>query len=249
MPEKKTIESRAPRRREGKAPSTQAGEFVKEEMDHIREGKHGAKSVKAGDRDRALQGRAAPASRCRRRRREPRPSATRRKAAQDRTGGDPDPQAVEPRAAATRRGSEARAPRAASHRALSRQAHKAAARRSAASRSASAKKAAATRKRTVRRFETPGPPGPPPGDAAAHSLEEEPGRRSARRAQTRTGSRSRAVCALREAPSADPPPRARSSARMSSKRDQSLIAPRCEPGAGRAPGGGPRNRRTPRQAT
>jgi len=30
--------------REGKAPSTQAGEFVREEMEHIREGKHGARS-------------------------------------------------------------------------------------------------------------------------------------------------------------------------------------------------------------
>jgi Family of unknown function (DUF6496) len=33
-------------RREGKAPSTQAGEFVREEIEHIREGKHGARSTK-----------------------------------------------------------------------------------------------------------------------------------------------------------------------------------------------------------
>ena len=33
-------------KREGKAPTTQAGEFVREEMDHIREGKHGARSTK-----------------------------------------------------------------------------------------------------------------------------------------------------------------------------------------------------------
>jgi hypothetical protein len=33
-------------RREGKAPSTQAGEFVREEIHHIREGKHGARSTK-----------------------------------------------------------------------------------------------------------------------------------------------------------------------------------------------------------
>ena len=33
-------------KREGKSPSTQAGEFVREEMDHIREGKHGARSTK-----------------------------------------------------------------------------------------------------------------------------------------------------------------------------------------------------------
>ena len=44
MPEKKTIERAREDEREGKAPSTQAGEFVREEMDHIREGKHGARS-------------------------------------------------------------------------------------------------------------------------------------------------------------------------------------------------------------
>jgi hypothetical protein len=44
MPEKKTIERAQQDAREGKAPSTQAGEFVREEMEHIREGKHGARS-------------------------------------------------------------------------------------------------------------------------------------------------------------------------------------------------------------
>src|SRR5262249_23414038 len=46
MPEKKTLERARQDAREGKSPSTQAGEFVKEEMDHIREGKHGARSAK-----------------------------------------------------------------------------------------------------------------------------------------------------------------------------------------------------------
>ena len=46
MPEKKTIERARQDAREGKAPSTQAGEFVREEMEHIREGKHGARSTK-----------------------------------------------------------------------------------------------------------------------------------------------------------------------------------------------------------
>ena len=46
MPEKETIERARQDEREGKAPTTQAGEFVKEEMDHIREGKHGARSTK-----------------------------------------------------------------------------------------------------------------------------------------------------------------------------------------------------------
>jgi hypothetical protein len=46
MPEKRTIERAKKDAREGKSPSTQAGEFVREEMDHIREGKHGARSSK-----------------------------------------------------------------------------------------------------------------------------------------------------------------------------------------------------------
>jgi hypothetical protein len=46
MPEKKTLERAKQDKAEGKAPSTQAGEFVREEMEHIREGKHGARSTK-----------------------------------------------------------------------------------------------------------------------------------------------------------------------------------------------------------
>ena len=46
MPEKRTIERARQDAREGKAPSTQAGEFVREEMEHIRQGKHGARSTK-----------------------------------------------------------------------------------------------------------------------------------------------------------------------------------------------------------
>jgi hypothetical protein len=46
MPEKKTIERARRDAREGKAPTTQAGEFVREEIEHIREGKHGARSTK-----------------------------------------------------------------------------------------------------------------------------------------------------------------------------------------------------------
>src|SRR5258708_17205666 len=46
MPEKRTVERARKDAREGKAHSTQAGEFVREEMDHIREGKHGARSTK-----------------------------------------------------------------------------------------------------------------------------------------------------------------------------------------------------------
>jgi len=46
MPERRTIERARQDAKEGKAPSTQAGEFVREEIDHIREGKHGARSAK-----------------------------------------------------------------------------------------------------------------------------------------------------------------------------------------------------------
>jgi len=46
MPEKKTIKRARKAKREGKAPGTQAGEFVRETMEHIREGKHGARSTK-----------------------------------------------------------------------------------------------------------------------------------------------------------------------------------------------------------
>jgi hypothetical protein len=46
MPEKETLERAHEDAREGKSPSTQAGEFVREEMHHVREGKHGAASAK-----------------------------------------------------------------------------------------------------------------------------------------------------------------------------------------------------------
>jgi len=46
MPEKATLERARKAKREGKSPTTQAGEFVREEMHHIREGKHGARSTK-----------------------------------------------------------------------------------------------------------------------------------------------------------------------------------------------------------
>src|SRR6476660_6781861 len=46
MPEKATIERAKKDKREGKSASTQASEFVREEMHHIREGKHGARSAK-----------------------------------------------------------------------------------------------------------------------------------------------------------------------------------------------------------
>lgn len=46
MPERETIKRARKKKREGKSASTQAGEFVREEIHHIREGKHGARSAK-----------------------------------------------------------------------------------------------------------------------------------------------------------------------------------------------------------
>ncbi|HEY3255126.1 MAG TPA: DUF6496 domain-containing protein, partial [Polyangiaceae bacterium] len=46
MPEEQTKRRAAKDKAQGKAPSTQAGEFVREEIDHVREGKHGARSTK-----------------------------------------------------------------------------------------------------------------------------------------------------------------------------------------------------------
>jgi predicted house-cleaning NTP pyrophosphatase (Maf/HAM1 superfamily) len=46
MPDKKTLARARKDKREGKSASTQAGEFVHEEIEHIRTGKHGARSTK-----------------------------------------------------------------------------------------------------------------------------------------------------------------------------------------------------------
>src|SRR5688572_2741970 len=46
MPEKRTVQRARKKLRQGKSPSTAAGEFVHEEIEHVREGKHGARSTK-----------------------------------------------------------------------------------------------------------------------------------------------------------------------------------------------------------
>ena len=46
MPEKRTVDRARTAKRQGKSPSTQAGAFVHEEIEHVREGKHGARSAK-----------------------------------------------------------------------------------------------------------------------------------------------------------------------------------------------------------
>ncbi len=146
MPDKETQERAEEDKREGKAPSTQAGEFVREEMHHVRKGKHGARSTK--------QAIAIGLSKARRagvKLRPPRKgkasAETRRKAARDVRRGKSRRKPSATRARAVRGALRREGHRAASRKALSRQARSAAARRSAASRSRAAKKAAATRKK------------------------------------------------------------------------------------------------------
>ena len=142
MPEKETIERARRDKREGKAASTQAGEFVREEIEHIREGKHGARSTK--------QAIAIGLSKARRAGVDLPPSKgsseeTRDQAERDTRRAGKKPSKRRSRAASKALKREGHS--AASKQALSRQAHAAAKKRSAASRSRSAKKAARTRKK------------------------------------------------------------------------------------------------------
>jgi len=143
MPEKSTIERAKQDRREGKAPSTQAGEFVREEIEHIREGKHGARSTKQAiaiglsKARRAGVKLAAPNAGT--------SSRTRKQAARDTAAARHPHKPSARRSRAISQALKREGHAAASPRALSRQAHSAAAKRSAASRSAAARKAARTK--------------------------------------------------------------------------------------------------------
>jgi hypothetical protein len=147
MPEEETLERAQEDAREGKSPSTQAGEFVREEMEHIREGKHGARSAKQAiaiglSKARRAGVKLPPPKKGRTSRR------SRQQAKRDLAkGGRGSKKRSARRSRSTRRALKREPRRAASHRALSRQAHSAARRRSAADRSRAAKKAARTRKR------------------------------------------------------------------------------------------------------
>jgi hypothetical protein len=145
MPEQRTIERARKAQRQGKRPSTQAGEFVREEIHHIREGKHGARSTK--------QAIAIGLSKARRAGVKLRPPAkgrakasTRKSAASAmraaRRGRKPSPG----RARGAIRALKRYGRQAASRKALARQARQSARRRGPAARKAAARKAAATRK-------------------------------------------------------------------------------------------------------
>jgi hypothetical protein len=144
MPEKKTIKRAQQDKRAGKSPSTQAGEFVREEIHHIREGKHGARSAK--------QAIAIGLSKARRSGVDLKPpkkgetSARTRKSAESayRKGQHHEPISRK-RSQAREKALKKEGRAAASHTALSRQAHNAARKRSAGDRSAAARKAAKTK--------------------------------------------------------------------------------------------------------
>lgn len=148
MPEKETLERAAKDKAEGKSPSTQAGEFVREEIEHIREGKHGARSAKQAIAIGLAKARRAgvklPAPEKGEASEETREQA-KRDLKKGKKGTKKKPSAKRSRAMLRKLKGEGRS--AASTTALSRHARAAAAKRSAASRSRSAKKAAKTRKK------------------------------------------------------------------------------------------------------
>jgi hypothetical protein len=150
MPERETMERAGRDREEGKAPSTQAGEFVREEMHHIRQGKHGAKSAKQAIAIGLSKARRAGVA-LKAPRKGQASARTRRSASnalkKGRRGQRPSPK----RSQATLRALRREGRSAASHTALSRQTKSVARRRSHASRSAAARKAARTRSQRLRR--------------------------------------------------------------------------------------------------
>jgi hypothetical protein len=147
MPEKKTIERARRDKRQGKSASTQAGEFVREEIEHIREGQHGVRSTRQAiaiglsKARRAGVKLPAPAK-------GKAPESTRKQAKQElakveREGVKPPSRR---RSRATIKALQRESRRPVSKAALSRQARTAAKARTPAERSAAAKRAARTRK-------------------------------------------------------------------------------------------------------
>lgn len=145
MPDRKTLERAEEDRREGKSPSTQAGEFVREEMEHIREGKHGARSTKQAIAIGLSKARRAGVDR-------PPPKAgtvskkTRRSAQRAYAAGKKSSKRVSRKRSSAITGALKREPHAAaSKQALGRQTKSAARRRGAAARSRAAQRAVKTK--------------------------------------------------------------------------------------------------------
>jgi len=146
MPEKQTLERAREDAREGKSPTTQAGEFVREEMHHVREGKHGAASPKQAIAIGLSKARRAGVKL-------PSPTGrnvsmeTKEKARRDSRGqSDSEHKVSHRRSRATTRALKKKGRSAASKSALSKQARTVARKRGAAARHNSAVKASRTRK-------------------------------------------------------------------------------------------------------
>jgi hypothetical protein len=145
MPEKKTLERAERDKRQGKAPTTQAGEFVREEVEHIREGKHGARSTE--------QAIAIGLSKARRAgvdlpppKKGTVPEKTRQSAKRAyKAGKKSNKRTSSTRSRGTERALKRESRSAASKKALSKHARKAARSRSASARSAAARKAVKTK--------------------------------------------------------------------------------------------------------
>jgi hypothetical protein len=148
MPKKETIKKAKELKREGKSPSTQAGEFIRQEIETIREGKHGARSAKQAIAIGLSEARRAgvdlPPPKKGKYSEEVREQAKRElKHGKEHPNAKPNPKRSKAATEALKKEDDA----AASHLALVRHAKAAARARTPEERSASAKKAAETRKR------------------------------------------------------------------------------------------------------
>jgi hypothetical protein len=147
MPEKQTLQRARADKNAGKSASTQAGEFIREQIHHIRQGRHGARSTRQAiaiglsEARRAGVELSAPSP-------QKTSSETRAKAQRDYARGHGAPRrsaATVKRARASENALKREGTTAASPQALSRQARSAAARRSPAERSAAARRASKTK--------------------------------------------------------------------------------------------------------
>jgi hypothetical protein len=147
MPDKRTLERARRDKEEGKSASTQAGEFVREEIEHVRKGVHGARSTKQAiaiglSKARRAGVKLKPPSK------ETTSAETRQQAIRDARRRPHRPSQTRSRATLRALKKEGRS--AGSPEALARQARGAAARRSKTARSQAARRAAATRAHRTR---------------------------------------------------------------------------------------------------
>jgi len=149
MPEKRIVEKAKEDLREGKSPSTAAGEFVHEEMDHIRKGKHGARSTKQAIAIGLSEARRAgvPLKPPKKGQTSRRTRQSAKRAYEVGQGKRKPKSPSRRRSRATSRALRREPRRAASRKALSGQARRAAARRGSRARSAAARRGARTRSR------------------------------------------------------------------------------------------------------